>query len=457
MGSDPDLALSDLDVAGPDSGSGTGDFDLSEFQLGVATPDIAPPSMQIPTTPDSEDDILLDDLSLPPNPMTNSSSTIIGMEPTGKRPSDSDVRLVPETPKGASDSDVRLGGAGAARRPPSDSDVTLVSEDLQVPGSSDEAIPVAGPGDTAVRARPDVGSSAEVHVDAEDSDFELMPSAAKSQPPDSGSDFELEALDLSDEFETTPLTKPSDSDVTGALPSESGINLAKPSDSGINLQGFGGLDLDESGSIELAPLDEDEAPPPPKPAPKPAAPAKGAGHKAEMSATALPVKGEKDIFEDTDFEVDALGSDQDDQTVQLEAASDFDLDDSDSASEVYAIDEDDVDQSAATSLAPAVLDEDDESGEEEAFDVETEGAADDAWEEETAPVASGAAVAGPALATAAPAAEWGGLWVGFLMAATLFMMILAFISMDLVRNMYSYRGTTFASGLVKQIADLFGG
>ena len=45
--------------------------------------------------------------------------------------------------------------------------------------------------------------------------------------------------------------------------------------------------------------------------------------------------------------------------MQLEAASDFDLEESDSASEVFAIDEDDVDQNAATAMAPAVLDDED--------------------------------------------------------------------------------------------------
>src|SRR4051812_347759 len=40
MGSDPDLSLSDLDLAVPGhSDSGDLDIDLSEFQLGVAKPD----------------------------------------------------------------------------------------------------------------------------------------------------------------------------------------------------------------------------------------------------------------------------------------------------------------------------------------------------------------------------------------------------------------------------------
>src|SRR5271166_3296035 len=68
-------------------------------------------------------------------------------------------------------------------------------------------------------------------------------------------------------------------------------------------------------------------------------------------------KGEKDIFDDTDFEVDVPISEEDsseDKTVQLEAVSDFDLEDSDSGSEVFAIDEEEVDTNAATAMAPSV-------------------------------------------------------------------------------------------------------
>ena len=62
-----------------------------------------------------DQDILLDDLSLPPTTMA-SSSVIIGMQTTGGRmPSDSDVRLIPDnTGSGSrpSDSDVRLAPPG---------------------------------------------------------------------------------------------------------------------------------------------------------------------------------------------------------------------------------------------------------------------------------------------------------------------------------------------------------
>src|SRR5215471_9034768 len=84
MGSDAELRLSDLElpVAPHDEPE---EIDLSEFQLGVAAPDLgAPTSMEL--TPPSgrvsdssaDQDILLDDMSLPPN-AAGSSSVIIGM------------------------------------------------------------------------------------------------------------------------------------------------------------------------------------------------------------------------------------------------------------------------------------------------------------------------------------------------------------------------------------------
>ncbi len=84
MGSDPDLSLSDLDLEIP--------ADSDDMPLGSLS---------------GEGDMLLDDLSVPP-PLTGSSSTIIGMKPGGKQPSDSDVKVVPKAPRGASDSDVRM-------------------------------------------------------------------------------------------------------------------------------------------------------------------------------------------------------------------------------------------------------------------------------------------------------------------------------------------------------------
>ncbi len=456
LGSDAELRLSDLDLPVTTAGAGE-DLDLSEYHMGVANPDLGAATMEVPKSDSGSDhDILLDDLSLPPNPLTNSSSVIIGMSTSGKLPTDSDVRLVPEKPRGVrpSDSDVRLATPGDFK-PPSDSDVTLIADDT----SDHHALT---PADTNVRQSPVLGSSAEVlaaHEDA-DSDFELTPSSViDALQPDSGSDFELSALEEgSDEFESTPLAKPGDSDVTAADPGFSGINLSRPSDSGINLQMAPGLGLGAgASSIELSPLSGDDI--------KAVAPPKAAPKKPALSETPPPAtrKAEKDIFDDTDFEVDALSSDgdsSDDKTVQIEAASDFELEEADTGSEVFAIDEDDVDQNAATALGPAILEEDeDEEEEDDGFAAATSSEMASAWdvESETPSTAGRAAAAPSVMAAAGASAEWGGLWIGFLSVATILMMFAAFISVDLVRNLYEYQSASPASGIIKSLSGMIFG
>ena len=450
LGSDAELHLSDLDMP---AASGEQELDLADFQTGGGhqpTMDFHGGGSGSGSGTGSDHDILFDDLSLPPNPVTGSSSVIIGMENSGKLPSDSDVRLVPDNPKGASDSDVRIAPVRGFKAP-SDSDVTLIADD-----TSQHDILAMNSGDTAVRQSPMLGSSAEVAAapDSSDSDFELTPSSViDALQPDSGSDFELSALEGSDEFESTPLTTPSDSDVTAAEPALSGINLSRPSDSGINLQGVGGMDMGHHDSIELAPLSGDEIKavrPPTAKAPAKAAPSKP---KRALSATPPPSarKGEKDIFDDTDFEVDAL--DSEDKTMQLEAASDFDIEESDTGSEVFAIDEDDVDQNAATAIGSVPVDDDEEA---DGFEEATSGEmATAAWDVESETSTGGGRPA-PAAVLSAPgaSAEWGGLWVGFLGVASVCMLLLAFVSMDLIRNLYEISNDTPASGIVKSIAGL---
>jgi hypothetical protein len=487
LGSDPELRLSDLELPVPgEAGAGDGekDVNLSEYQMGVSQPDLGQPTVELPShhagpppasspeaeafTPDAEGDsgsdhdILLDDLSLPPNPVTGSSSVIIGMDSTGKAPSDSDVRLVPDNPKGASDSDVRL-ATPQEFKVPSDSDVTLIADDT----SSHEMIETPGSGDTTVRPSPLLGSSAEVPAsdDMEGSDFELTPSSViDALQPDSGSDFELSALEGSDEFEATPLRKPGDSDVTAADPGMSGINLSRPTDSGINLQMASGIDLGGASSIELAPLSgSDIQARPAAPKPKPAA-AMGPTPSPDDTIAPGSIRAEKDIFDDTDFEVNALDSDadegsSDDRTVQLEAASDFELEESDTGSEVFAIDEEDVDQNAATAVSAGLDVDDDEAEELDEFAEATSGemAAASSWDVEgETPSQTMAVRSAPAtvLSAAGPAAEWDGLTVGLLGAATVLMMLLAFVSMDLVRNLYDFRSDTPASGIVKSLAGI---
>jgi hypothetical protein len=84
------------------------DVDLSEFGLGVAKPDLGPETMtfgKLTPKASSEHDILLEDLSLPPNPVTGSSSVIIGVSTSGKKLPDCDIRLALDTFRGASDSE----------------------------------------------------------------------------------------------------------------------------------------------------------------------------------------------------------------------------------------------------------------------------------------------------------------------------------------------------------------
>jgi len=465
LGSDPELSLSADELEVPDA-SGSDEIDLSEFQMGSVRSGLSP------SGDDDDQDVQFDDRSLPPGPLSNSSSTIIGMKPSGsKGASDSDVRLVPDTPtKGRSESDVRLGPDDLGpRHGRSDSDVTLVNDDPL--GMSFDALQ---PPEKPVAGR--VGSSAEMIPAASDeepgsSHLELVPSGdiAAALQPESGSDFELTALDASDEFEATPLAGPSDSDVTAAQPSASGINLARPSDSGINLQTVGGFDLSQGDSIELAPLDDDDAPMT-RPAPKvtPAA-AKAPPKQDPNSATVMPGvipadpgatsmgMTEKDIFEDTDFslEVDSLDSDHDDRTMQIERSSDFDLEESDSASEVFALDEDDVDQNAATAMGAAIAG--DESGE---FTTDEGGSGEVAsgWDVESEGAPAAAAVPAAAvgrLMPSGPQAEWGGIWVGLLGATSVLTFVAMVFSIDLIRNLYEFQGSGPASGLIKSIADLF--
>ena len=226
LGSDAELRLSDAEVPAAGGGENLDDLDLSEFQLGVAKPDLANETMDLSASKSSsgerlvgessaEQDILFDDLSVPPSPVTGSSSVIIGMQSSGKLPSDSDVRLVPNNVKGSSDSDVRLASPDSDVRlaspdpdlgKPSDSDVTLIKDDT---ADHHFLTPSSGSDETAIRSSPMAGSSSSgaVPVPESDSDFELNPSTdlVDVLQPESGSDFELSALDTSDEFESIPL------------------------------------------------------------------------------------------------------------------------------------------------------------------------------------------------------------------------------------------------------------
>jgi hypothetical protein len=465
LGSDAELRLSDLDLPGGGSQTEVGEIDLTEFELGVGKSDLGGATVDLGQYPesrnlgsrssgDSEHDILLDDTSVPPGPMAGSSSIIIGMTPTGKQPSDSDVKIIPDIAKGAGDSDVRLATPVAKPKPPSDSDVTLIKDD-----TSDRGVFASSTsGETQFGPSPVLDSSDDVPAHpGDDSDFELGSPAGviEALEPDSGSDFELTALDESDEYSSAPPSKPSDSDVTAGNPNLSGINLSRPSDSGINLQSASSIGrVDFSDSIELAPLSGDDIK---SPESKPAA-AKPKPLMSDTQMTASPVKrsaGDKDIFDDTDFEVDAPLTDDssDDQTVQLEAASDFELEESDTGSEVFAVDEEEVDQNAATAMGPSSFAEEDDE-EDDGFDeaVSTEMAS--AWSAETS--TPSAASAGPAMVLQRDVApEWGGLWVSLLGVTTFLLLFMTFLSWDLMRNLYDFHENSPASGIVSSLSGLF--
>jgi excisionase family DNA binding protein len=474
LGRDAGLPSSDSDLAIAPAGDGTllDDLELSEYQLGVAQGDpgpktsdissVATPAGAAPTRESgSAHDILFDDLSVPPNPMAGSSSVIIGMQPTGKDPSDSDVRLVPINLRSASDSDVGLATPDPDLELASESDVTLIEED-----TADHRFLAAssGSGDTVVRPSPISGSSPEVPARGSESDFELSSPSELVEvlQPESEVDFELSALVSSDEIQAPP-RRSSDSDVTAAAPNVSGINLSRPSDSGIELHGLGASDLGQE-SIELAPLSDDQVPILKSEPPKPVMPAQAEPAKPRPSLAATPQpavsKGEKDIFDDTDFEFEVavphLDEETDDQTVQLEAASEFDLEDGESGSEVFAFDEAEVDQNAATAMAPAAFveeEEDEDDGFEEAVSSEMASAWSSSGER-----AFGAAGSGPAIVISRDVTpEWGGMWVGLLGLSSLAILFMLFIAIDLMHNLYDFHETWLASSLVRSIASLFPG
>ena len=473
LGSDPEVSMSELSTRfeGNDPDEAEIDFELSEFQLD-ADPDGGRPASDPAIDSVAEQDILLDEANLPG--ALNTQSTIIGLEPAGRPGEKSDIR--PGRPAALSDSDVTVSPAsplksdvqhlGTSGSELSDSDVTLFHEEGSSPGDTNPPAltPPKRPRDSGgTRVNPLPGSSAEVkaagpvHPEEEQSDFELT-SGQGVFATDEGSDFELTALESDDEFETSPAPSkaPGDSDVTGFLPSASGINLARPSDSGINLQAASGFDPNMSGLLG------------------PSTSGLGADRGSSqdlLSATSLPMGGEKNLFDDTDFEVDVVGTDEidDGRTVQLDAASDFDLDEgaaSDEGSEVFAIDEDDVDLNAATTLAPARSggSASSSSGGAKAADWDDEGSAAGAALRPRAGARRDEALADEG--TPAPAVrlspvgasnvEWGGATVGLLGVTTIFMLLLTFVAMDLALNLRAnHEGGGF--GLVKQIAGMMGG
>ena len=295
-----------------------------------------------------------------------------------------------------------------------------------------------------------------------ESDFELTPSSViDALQPDSGSDFNSPRLEEgSDEFESTPLRKPSDSDVTAAEPGLSGINLSRPSDSGINLQMASGLDLDPHQSVELTPLSGDNIKaktPNPPPAPKKPSlsatppPGRRQGRKGHLRRHRL--RGRRAVvgFRRLRRQDRPTGSGE-----RLRAG-----------------------RKRVLRLVGGLRDRRGR-GRPERRDRDRFGPAGRRGRgrrrrvrrgdlrrdvgkrlgrRERKPLDGRPRRSSPAtvLSAQGASAEWGGLWVGMLGVATVLMLLLQLVSVDLMRNLHDLPSDTPASGLVKGLSGIIAG
>ncbi len=510
LGSNAEPQLSDLDdllLSDHPAKLRGDDDDLSEFQLGVAPSDVAARSGEFPGDSTASDavkrtggtsaasqaesldsDPLLEDLSVPPGPLTGLSSVVVGA-PSGI----DDLNDLDDFPLRKHDS-----GLGAEN----DQDILLDAPDLDEPAVTDvTGYPAArdlllaspepdphGPGDSDLFAtagglvglglshRPDESALAdepgsllarpdhlEIARSGEGAEFTPEKDTGAALP-DSDSPFPIDGLESHDDLELGPRPRVSDSDVTVAEPEFVGHDLSRSNDSGIAPPRETGFDFSKASTIGLAPLSDDEVKLPAARPPQ-ASPEKPRKALAETPAPAARV--EEDEGSDFDLMPSAILDDQDDPTVQLEAQSDFELDELDSGSEVFAIDEegDSVDQNAATVMA-AEADYDDD--EEQELMVERPIVQGDHDPDKLATIAENLLLTdgGPehrriripvSLMTVAPDAEFSGMTVGLLGMAAILIIVASFVAVDLAGFGGMHEEGAVASGLIRQIAGLFGG
>jgi excisionase family DNA binding protein len=208
--------------------------------------------------------------------------------------------------------------------------------------------------------------------------------------------------------------------------------------------------VDSSGEFELT-LDEGGAP------------ASGSDSDQTQHEDSGEVAEDKDIFE-TDFDMPALEEDSGSDAVALEGepdtqleSSDFDLSlgEEESGSQVVALEGEEADEGAETvayqGRRPA-------EGEEEAAGEAEELLAEDEAVDETAEGLEEEEELRPRrAAVAAPAADWGPLPVILMLPCTIVMLLLAFMSFELLHNMWGYQQPSKpGSMLVTKLADLFG-
>jgi hypothetical protein len=364
----------------------------------------------------------------PDQPMTVESGTFVPVvsEEGGKR-SDSDVKLA----KG-SDSNVRLErkGAAPAGTPTEEIDLDAEQRKKGKEDSSSKVFELADEGSKSGKKSDKHKATAKKPIN--NSDFELQLGS------DSDSEFELTLADDSDEVDLGALPR----DVSGKK-GKSGVKLNKPADSGISLEKSDSdsefeLNLDSSKSSKITGPKSD------KNKQKPDSDSEfeltlddSSGEVSSLDVDKVTGEEQKDIFA-TDFDIPALDEESGSEAVQLEdgdtdlESSDFDLalDDSggdESASEVVQLDEDldeaGEDRPKRKGRKSGAMDEDDVSAEEALADVDEE------EEEEVAPAAVGAPAARP----------WGPLPALVLFPCLFLMLIVTFMSFELLHGMWSYR------------------
>ncbi len=322
--------------------------------------------------------------------------------------SDSDVRLVADAKTSSgSDSEVKIVKPDAHQRT-SDSDVALLADD-------DDAV--------ALDFTPGDGESASVLSDESglaltgDDSAMLLQSESGLQLRGSGNS-DINLADIDDESITLDIA--GDSGISLEVGTDSGISLESVADSGISLEDPAGF----SGTVPMM----------------------NALGGAEDSETAFEIPALKSE-DDSEFELSASGS-SDNETAVFDLAGAeqdlddavFDIDDAEASDDVLAssdFDDDDVDLSADD-----VLGEDDELDELDVFDAD-EDAFDDAG-----PATSGGQKFASPVGAVVVEQEWGGGTFFGLLLSTAMLAVLGIVMFDLIHNMWAYQQPTSASSML---------
>jgi excisionase family DNA binding protein len=470
-----------------------------------------------PPEPGSDSDVKI----VPDDPAD--SSVPIAQQPRSKAPSDSDIRLEGASPK-----------KGNPNRPGSD---PIITEEIDL---DQEA------GNKPSAKKKSKGKGAELPTtspfELSENDLELDVPAPPAKKPleDSSSDFELTPLGSSeielgsDEKEALADDEEMNLEELSGASGASGINLQDPVDSGISLEADGSdemefeltlddgstpkpssagklledsnsefelsldddpsdeesalpsdsefeLSLDESSSSELAlddgtdsasdsefelTLDEE-------------------GALSPVDETSNLAEEDKDLFEETDFDVPSLDEESGSEAMALDESSEMALDDSsdmgvDSSSDFdLAVDDSALGEESDSQVVPLEGDEDADVGaetvarpmakrkpapatgdESDRLDIDLETAwadgdgvdADAGGEEDESELAAGPHPG----AVAAPPAEWGVLPAIFMFPCVIVLLLVGLMSWELVQGMWGYHKDTKYSGIIiRTFAGMF--